>query len=93
MRSVMVAAVLIVNLSAARADTSVEPYDPELRGQSVACSAFRPDGTGGWTALRDVPVQRQNEFTTVAAGTSVRAGGPAIAGLDVGGVLDQVCPR
>ena len=93
MRSAIVAAALACCASAARAEDSVEPLVPDLRGQTVQCSAFRHGADGSWISVADVPVQRQNEFTTLAAGTTVKAGGPPIAGLDVGAMLDNSCPH
>ena len=93
MRSVIVASLLACCASTAWAEDSVEPLVPNLRGQSVECAAFRHDADGAWTTLKDMPMQRQNEFTTVAAGTVIRPGGPMIVGMDVGGMLDRVCPH
>jgi hypothetical protein len=92
MRSVIVVS-LLMGCSAAWAEPSVVPYEQNLSGQSVECAAFRHADDGSWTTLKDMPVQRQNEFTTVAAGTTITAGGPMIAGMDVGGLLDAVCPH
>ncbi len=92
MRSVIVASLMVCG-TAAWAEPSVEPYEPNLVGQSVECTAFRHGDDGSWTTLKDMPMQRQNEFTTVAAGTTIKAGGPMIVGMDVGGVLDRVCPH
>ena len=92
MRYMIVASLLLWG-TAARAEPSVEPYVPNLAGQTVECTAFRHGDDGYWTALKDMPIQRQNEYTTVAAGTVLRAGGPKIVGIDVGGVLDSVCPH
>ena len=93
MKSLVLAALVAGCASGAWAEDSVEPLQPNLRGQSVECASFRHDAGGTWTALKDLPVQRQNEYTTVAAGTVIRPGGPAIAGLDVGRMLDTTCPH
>lgn len=93
MRGAIMAAMLACCASAARAEDSVEPLVPNLSGQTVRCSAFRHDADGSWTSVADVPVQRQNEFTTLAAGTTVKAGGQPVVGMDVGAVLDTVCPH
>ena len=93
MRSVIVASLMACCASAAWAETSVIPYEPNLRSQTVECAAFRHDADGSWTTLKDMPVQRQNEYTTVAAGTVIQPGGPAIAGIDIGAALDRACPH
>ena len=93
MKILVVASLLACSVAPARAEPSVEPYQPNLSGQNVECAAFQHDADGSWTTLKDLPVQRLNEFTTIAAGTNIRPGGQPIAGLDVGGMLDEVCPH
>ncbi len=92
MRSVIVAS-LLMGCSAAWAEDNTIPYEPNLVGQTVECTAFRHGDDGSWTSLKDMPMQRLNEFTTVSAGTTITAGGPLIVGMDVGAVLDRVCPH
>jgi hypothetical protein len=93
MRILIVAAMLAGSAAAARAADSVVPLVPDLSGRTVTCTAFRHDADGSWTTLTSVPVQRENEFTTVAAGTTLKPGSPPIAGLDVVAMLDRVCPH
>ena len=88
---VLVIASLIISTSAASAQTTGAAPNENLQGQSIECSAFRHDADGSWVALQPLPVQRQNEFTQIAAGTTIRPGGPKIAGLDVGAMLDAAC--
>ncbi len=90
MKSVIVAS-LLMSCSAAWAEDSVIPYEPNLVGQTVECTAFRHGEDGSWTTLKDMPMQRQNEFTTISAGTVITSGGPKIVGMDVGAVLNMVC--
>lgn len=92
MRSVIVAS-LLMSCSAAWAEDNTIPYEPNLVGQTVECTAFRHGDDGSWTSLKDMPMQRLNEFTTVSAGTVITAGGRPIVGMDVGAVLDTVCPH
>ena len=93
MKSLLLGGLLIGCASAAPAATSEIPYEPELRGQTVQCSDFKhgPDGT--WTTLHAITVQRQNQYTTVAADSAFKAGGQPTVGIDVGAVLDSICPR
>ena len=79
--------------AAASAATSEIPYLPELRGQTVQCSDFKPGPGGTWVTVRSITVQRENEYTTIAADASFKAGGPPTVGMDVGAVLDKTCPR
>ena len=90
---VLLTASLIVCASAASAQTSGAAPNDNLVGQTIECSAFRHDADGSWVALQPLPVQRQNEFTQIAAGTTIRPGGPKIVGLDVGAMLDAACPK
>ena len=92
MRSLLTASLILCAAAAAAQTTGVAPSD-HLVGQSVECSAFRHDADGSWVALKPLPVQRQNEFTQIAAGTTLRSGGPRIVGLDVGAMLDAACPK
>ncbi len=89
----LVIALLIGCTSAVSAQTTGAAPSGNLQGQSVECSAFKYNADGSWVALQPLPVQRQNEFTQIAAGTTIRTGGPKIAGLDVGAMLDAACPR
>ncbi|MGI3903713.1 MAG: hypothetical protein ACRYGP_14500 [Janthinobacterium lividum] len=90
MRGVIVAS-LLMSCSAAWAEDSTIPYEPNLVGQTVECTAFRHGADGSWTTLKDMPMQRLNEFTTISAGTVIVPGGPKIVGMDVGAVLDTAC--
>ena len=92
MRALVIAS-LLGSTSAASAQTTGAAPSDHLQGQSIECSAFKYNADGSWVALQPLPVQRQNEFTQIAAGTTVRPGGPKIAGLDVGAMLDAVCPK
>ncbi|RYC32759.1 hypothetical protein D3273_06650 [Lichenibacterium minor] len=79
--------------SAASAATSEIPYEPNLAGQTVKCADFKPGPGGTWTTLHAITVQRQNEYTTIAADSTFKAGGQPTVGIDVGAVLDKLCPR
>ena len=83
MKVLLIASLMVCATAASAQTTGAAPSD-HLAGQSVECSAFRHDADGSWVALQPLPVQRQNEFTQIATGTTIRSGGPKIAGLDVG---------
>lgn len=93
MKGLFTGALALCWASAAAAQTSEQHFNPDLAGQSVDCSGFRHEADGSWTALKSVPIQRQNEFTELASGTVLRSGGPKISGLDVAAVLDAACPN
>ena len=92
MKVLLIASLMVCATAASAQTTGAAPSD-HLAGQSVECSAFRHDPDGSWVALQPLPVQRQNEFTQIATGTTIRSGGPKIAGLDVGAMLNAVCPK
>lgn len=92
MKTLLIASLMVCTSAASAQTTGAAPSD-NLVGQSVQCSAFKHDADGSWVALQPLPVQRQNEFTQIAAGTTVHSGGPKIAGLDVGAMLDAACPK
>ncbi len=79
--------------SAASAATTEIPYEPNLKGQTVQCSDFKPGPDGTWITVRSITVQRQNQYTTIAADASFKAGGQPTVGLDVGAMLDRNCRR
>ena len=91
MKGLFTGALALCCASAAAAQTSEQHFNPNLAGQSVDCSGFRHGGDGSWTALRSVPIQRQNEFTELASGTVLRAGDPKVVGIDVAAMLDAAC--
>ena len=93
MKRLFAGAILLSCVSAASAQTSERHFDPDLAGQSVDCSGFRRESDGAWTALKTLPVQRQNEFTEIAAGTRLSPGGPKVVGIDIGAALDEACPH
>lgn len=89
----MLGCVLVGCAGTASAGTNEVPYRQYLWGQSVQCGDFKHDPDGSWTTLRVTPMQRQDEFTTIGPGAVIKAGGPKIVGMDVGAVLDKVCPH
>lgn len=93
MRSLILGSLLIGSASAAAAQSSEIPYEPNLIGQTVSCDDFSHDGDGTWTTVRPISVQRRNEYRKIAAGTSFREGGQPVAGLDVAAALAKSCPR
>lgn len=90
--SALMSAALSAALPASAA-TSEIPYEPNLKGQTVQCSDFKPGPDGTWITVRSIMVQRQNQYTTIAADASFKAGGQPTVGLDVGAMLDKSCPR
>lgn len=93
MKSLLLGVLSIGTASAAWAASNEIPFEPDLTGQTVKCSDFKPGPGGTWTTIHAIGVQRMNEYTTVAADSSFKAGGAKTVGLDVGAMLDQVCPR
>lgn len=93
MKSLLLACLPALFATGALAVSNEIPFQPDLRGQTVQCGDFRHGADGGWTTLRAIPVQRQNEYTTVAADTTFHAGGPKTVGIDIGAVLNAVCPH
>ena len=93
MKSLLLGCLSVVWATAASAASNEIPFEPDLTGQTVKCSAFKPGPDGTWTTVRSIGVQRMNEYTTVAADSTFKAGGAKTVGLDVGAVLDKVCPR
>ena len=93
MKILLLAILSIGTASAAVAASTEIPYEPDLTGQTVKCSSFKPGPDGTWTTIRSIAVQRMNEYTTVAADSTFKAGGAKTVGIDVGAVLDKVCPR
>ena len=93
MKSLLLGCLSIACVSAASAATSEIPYEPNIRGQTVQCSDFKPGPDGSWVTVRSITVQRQNAYTTIAADATFKAGGQPTVGIDVGAVLDKICPR
>ena len=93
MRNLSVGSFLLFYATAASAQTSQAVVVPDLQGQTVECSAFRHEADESWTALKTLPIQRQNEFAQIAAGTHFQTGGPKIAGIDVAAMLSAPCPH
>lgn len=93
MKSLLLGCLSIVCASSAWAASSEIPFEPDLTGQTVTCADFKPGPNGTWTTVHSITVQRQNEYTTIAADATFKAGGQPTVGIDVGAVLDKVCPR
>ncbi len=93
MKSLVLGCLSIVCASAASAASNEIPYEPDLTGQTVKCADFKPGPGGTWTTVHSIAVQRQNEYVTIAADATFKAGGQPTAGIDVGAVLDRECPR
>ena len=93
MKSLLLGSLMIGCAWTASAASSESPAQPGLHGQTVACADFSHGADGSWTTLHAITVQRMNEYAGVAENTTFRAGDPRTAGLDVGAVLDSVCPH
>ena len=93
MKRLLLAMLSIGCAPAALAASNEIPFEPNLAGQTVTCADFRPGPDGTWTTVRSIAVQRMNEYTTVAADSTFKAGGARTVGIDIGAVLDKVCPR
>ena len=59
----------------------------------AACEDFRKNADGSWTPLTDAQVAGPGGSATIQANsTPFKAGGPLVAGVDIGDLMDKQCP-